>query len=475
VRGIVQAYKSGFERRRRKMKISVKKTIALLALTLLVQSCSPVSNGKTESVKVWKKYKGWNSMCLSNGFAELYIVPQIGGRIVQYKFDDKEFFWVNPQLTDKLPPATGLDPDGGWLNYGGDKLWPAPQGWSNDRQWPGPPDAVLDGQPYTMEQLPADKNGAVGVRLTSRKDFRSGISFSRVIRLHPYGTRVSIEATMTNIDNKPRRWGIWAHTQLDAGKADGNGYNSLMNAFCPINPKSCFPKGYDVIFGEKDNPSFQADYDKSMMKVNYQYRVGKIGMDSDAGWIATIDGRTGDVFIHRFIYEPGKEYPDGSSVEFWHNGIGSIYAYNKKMDMADNPDENPYVFESEILSPFAELEPGQSYTWDYEWFATQVGGDIPIVDCTPTGVICQPLQANRTDKGILLKGRFGIFYEGSLAVHYLDASGKLVHNEVIAEVSPLKAFVLSHAAQPVKNVSSVSLHLYDKAGRDLGQLSMTSL
>ena len=50
-----------------------------------------------------------------------------------------------------------------------------------------------------------------------------------------------------------------------------------------------------------------------------------------------------------------------------------------------------------------------------------------------------------------------------------------MHNEVIAEVSPLKACVLSHAAQLVKNVSSVSLHLYDKTGRDLGQLSMTSL
>ena len=32
-------------------------------------------------------------------------------------------------------------------------------------------------------------------------------------------TRVSFEATMKNIDTKPRRWGIWAHTQLD-GAAD---------------------------------------------------------------------------------------------------------------------------------------------------------------------------------------------------------------------------------------------------------------
>ncbi|MHC5160910.1 MAG: hypothetical protein ACYSOC_04675, partial [Planctomycetota bacterium] len=138
-----------------------------------------------------------------------------------------------------------------------------------------------------LEQLPEGKDGSVAVRLTSGNDLRSGISFSRVLRLHPDSTRVSIEATMTNIDNKPRRWGIWAHTQLDGAGADGKTHNSQMNAYCPINPKSHFEKGYEVIFGEADNPSFQPDYENNMMKVNYQYRVGKIGMDSDAGWIAT--------------------------------------------------------------------------------------------------------------------------------------------------------------------------------------------
>lgn len=114
-----------------KIRISAKTVIALLVLMLMVQSCS---SGKTKSVKSWKNYKGWNSMCLSNGIAELNIVPQIGGRVVQYKLDDKEFFWVNPDLAGKLPTETGLTADGGWFNYGGDKLWPAPQGWDNDQE-----------------------------------------------------------------------------------------------------------------------------------------------------------------------------------------------------------------------------------------------------------------------------------------------------------------------------------------------------
>ena len=456
--------------------MSLKKTVLLIALMLLVQSCSLVSGGKSKALKKTENYKGWDSICMSNGIIQLNVVPAIGGRVVQYALGDKEFFWVNPVLQGELPTETGLTEDGDWLNYGGDKLWPAPQGWDNDQQWPGPPDAVLDGQAYELEQLTNGEDGSVALRLTSGNDMRSGISLSRVIRLYPNSTRVSIDATMTNVDNKPRRWGIWGHTQLDGASADGKSHNSQMNAYCPINPDSHFEKGYDVIFGQEDNPSFQPDYDNNMVKVNYQYRVGKIGLDSDAGWIATVDGQTGNVFVHRFVYEAEKEYPDGSSVEFWHNGTGSIFAYAETMVMPDSPKENAYVFESEVLSPFAKLQPGQSYTFNYEWLSTQIGGDFPVIDCTPTGVICQPFKASKVAKEVKLKGRFGVFYEGGLVVKYLDASGEIIETEtVVAKVSPLKGVDLSHEIKAVDDASSVALHLYDKNGQDIGQLGKSAL
>lgn len=438
----------------------MKKTIfmSVLSFSLLLCGCQPETSS-------------WNSEFMGNDLIELQVVPEIGGRVLQYKLGDYGFFFVNDQLYGKTPPASGVGPDDAWLNYGGDKLWLAPQGWDNDQQWPGPPDPVLDGQPYELQTL-----GENEIRLTSRKDQRSGVQLSRVIKVFENSTRVSIEATMTNVDNKPRRWGIWGHTQLDGASSDGKTHNSQMNAYCPINPKSHFDKGYDIIFGKKDNPSFQPDYDNNMMKVNYQYRVGKIGMDSDAGWVATVDGQTGNVFVHRFVYEPDEEYPDGSSVEFWHNGVGSIFAYNETMVMPENPKENPYVFESEVLSPFAELQPGQRYTFNYEWFSTQIGGDFPVIDCTPTGVVCQPLKASKTAKGVKLQGRFGVFYEGVLVVKYLDASGEIIETEtVLAKVSPLKGVDLSHEIKAIENTASVSLHLYDKTGRDMGQLAKSSL
>ena len=321
----------------------------LFVVALAAASPSPGA----EAVK--DQCRGWSSTALRNGLVKVQVVPEIGGRIMQFSLGDAEFLWVNPSLAGKTPPPSGLGPDKSWLNYGGDKLWPAPQGWDNDQQWPGPPDAVLDGQPY-RSQVSKDGQG-VAVRLESGKDLRSGIQFARTIRLFDGTTRVAFEATMTNIDAKPRRWGIWSHTQLDGAAGQGVP-NTKLIAYCPINPASHFPKGYRVIFGAADNPSFQRDAQGETMRVQYQYQVGKIGLDSHAGWVATVDGTKGAVFVQRFVFEPKQEYPDGSSVEFWHNGRGSFRAWGKDNVMKDDPKENPCVFESELISPFARLQPG---------------------------------------------------------------------------------------------------------------------
>ena len=427
--------------------------ILALAASTTVYAENPTI--RPSSFKTWKGYR------MENGLVRLHVVPDIGGRVIQFALGEKAFFWVNPALEGQSSPETGLDPNGGWMNYGGDKLWPAPQGWDNDEQWPGPPDAVLDGQPYRAQ---VDKPFA-SIVLTSRDDPRSGIRFSRRIRLYPNSTRVSFEASMTNIDDKPRRWGIWSHTQLDAGLPGSDDYNRLMRAWCPINPKSRFEKGYDLIFGDKNNPSFKPDSRRGLMQVDYHYRVGKIGLDSHAGWVATVDGRKGDVFVQRFAYEPDKAYPDGSSVEFWHNGLGRIYAYNKWIDMPKNRAENPYVFESEVLSPFARLQPGEQYTWTYDWYACRIGGDYPVVNCNHTGLVSEPLQCRRDGAEMLLTGRFGVFRPGRLDWEACDATGKVLAGGPLEPgATPLKAVVLKQTINWPESAVRLDLILRTRQG-----------
>jgi predicted GH43/DUF377 family glycosyl hydrolase len=427
------------------------------------------AGGKVTAVDA--AYRGWKTLALNNSLVELQILPAIGGRVIQFKMGDKDFLWVNPQLAGTLPPTNGLAADNGWFNIGGDKLWPAPQGWDNDRQWPGPPDAVLDGQPYAMEKLSGGGKEA-SVRLTSGDDKRSGICFSRVITLRQGSTHVSFDATMKNIDTQPRRWGIWSHTQCDGGSKDGKGHNEKLTSYCRLNPASHFTNGYTVIFGDEKNPSFQPDRSNGLMRVQYLYKVGKVGLDCPAGWIASVDGENGRVFVQRFSFEAGKEYPDGASVEFWMNGTGSFRAWGKDNVMPDDPAKNPYVHESEMISPFTQLKPGESYTWKYDWYASTIGGDYPIVDCTPVGITAGKLGATNEGGNIRLRGRFGVFAEGRLELRLLDASGRVVRTERSADtVSPLQPVVFDKVVTAESGITSAVLWLNASDGAESGELA----
>lgn len=48
----------------------------------------------------------WRSFALRNGLVELQVVPDIGGRCIQYKLGNKESLRVNPALHRKSPPRT---------------------------------------------------------------------------------------------------------------------------------------------------------------------------------------------------------------------------------------------------------------------------------------------------------------------------------------------------------------------------------
>ncbi|HOC00359.1 MAG TPA: hypothetical protein PKM43_16640 [Verrucomicrobiota bacterium] len=125
-----------------------------------------------------------------------------------------------------------------------------------------------------------------------------------MVRLFPGSTRVRFEATMRNIDVKPRRWGIWTHTQLDGAGSDPATPNTWLKSWCPLSPRSHFTNGYAVIFGAPDNPSFRPDPRRQLMRVQYMYQVGmgeapglwRVGAVSKAP-LATRRSRLADLLI----------------------------------------------------------------------------------------------------------------------------------------------------------------------------------
>ncbi|MCX5655272.1 MAG: DUF4380 domain-containing protein [Planctomycetota bacterium] len=450
-------------------------TLLVGAALLFLAAVPALGAGTSKST-----YRGWESLALSNGLVEVQIVPQIGGRVIQFKLGDFEFLWVNPQLAGKLPPPSGLGPKGEWLNYGGDKLWPAPQGWDNDQQWPGPPDAVLDGGPHRGRIVVEKADDMHTVSLDSPEDKRSGIQFTRWIRVYTGsrgGANVTFDTTMKNIDTKPRRWGIWQVTQINACNRAGDGYNKEIRCWSPVNPASIYPRGYCEMFGLVNNPSFRVDPATKMFSANYKRIVGKVGLDNSAGWVAVVDGTAGYVFVERFEHYPDKKYPDQASVEFWMNGTGQIVTGDKIVDCKDDPVETPYLVETEILSPFAELRPGDSYSFRLDWFAARIGGNYPVLACTDRGVTCEPLTAKAAVDGkVHLAGRFGVFYVARAAVVALDGDGKDLETiDLKLPVSPLEALVLEKDEPLPPKAASVRLVLLDSAGKEIGELARTQI
>ena len=417
-------------------------------------------------------YRGWETQALTNGLIEVQVLPQIGGRVIQFKLGDTEMLWVNDALAGKAPPPGGLGPKGAWLNYGGDKLWPAPQD-----QWHGPPDGVLDGSPHTAVVLPAAADSA-GVELTSEKDPRNGLQFKRTIRVRPGAAAVAFDSTLTNVGTKTQKWSIWQVTQLSAVGRKGDGFNKDLRCWTPVNPASQYPLGFNVQFGAKDNPSFAVDTKTGLFSATYKGAVGKAGLDSAAGWVACVDGETGCVLVERFAHVPGKEYPDGgSSVEFWMNGAGKIVHEGKTVEFPADRVATPTYVESEILSPLAELAPGQSTSFRLDWFAAKIGGSYPVLACTPVGITCEALAAKKAGDKVRLTGRFGVFFAPSpVQVVFLDAAGaECGKADLKTQASPLEPLVLdAETPLPAKAATAV-LMILDAAGQVRGELARVTI
>ena len=84
-------------------------------------------------------FDGWESLWLRGGGAEVVVVPAIG-RVMQLRLLRRRSatrpFWQHPAIG----PGMAAD-ENGWINFGGDKAWPAPQSaWAAmvGKGWPPP-------------------------------------------------------------------------------------------------------------------------------------------------------------------------------------------------------------------------------------------------------------------------------------------------------------------------------------------------
>jgi Domain of unknown function (DUF4380) len=354
-------------------------------------------------------FLGWSAHEVQNGLVRAVVVPDIGGRVLQFWLDDHPFLFVNQSLAGRLFSAEDNWGDGtiaSWKNYGGNKTWPAPQGWSGPDEWAGPPDPVLDSGRF--KTLSADASRVV---VQSPPDPRTGLQITRELILEPGAARAILRRTMRNLSNRAVRWSLWDVTQLDCA------IESSCRMSTPLNQSSCFPGGYSVLYGPRDNAQWRIDR-PGVFSVEYARALGKVALDSQAGWIAFSDGEW--ALLHQFEVEPGGDYPDGgATVEVWTQGPGVAAGVD-----FGQPQLRGEFMEMEVLGPLQRLSPGEQASADLIWSACRCPGGV--VDATTAGCVSDPLRVEPHGETCHVTGTFGVFAPGRAQLRIKGTANVLI-------------------------------------------------
>jgi hypothetical protein len=408
-------------------------------------------------------FDGWQAQEVTNDWLRLTFVPQLGGRLMQVAFNEHSYLFVNPQYKGKyIAPAEAA---GRWINYGGDKIWPLPEGNDDEQHWQGASTELDDGS-YAFSIL--SQKEKCTVRLEGPPDPPTGLQYTREISIGSDSPEISFHAITKNFTGHTIEWSVQSVSQYDLSDAkDRSQYNHDFWAFTPVNPHSSYLIGYHARDGLANDPSYSVK--DGLFRINWRYLESEVWIDSTAGWLALVDGSNHYAMVEKHGYVEGAEYPGKASVIFYKNGPtveldkqGVPYLSSKNLE------ETPYYMEAELNSPMVVLAAGETYAMDTSWFPSRMGRDFHTV--TDAGLVGQPLAATREGGNINLSGSFGVFFPGKLEAYLYDRSGLGTAHVSLQSVNPQEEVELHNAIAAAKDVVRVSVHLVDRNQVDRGVL-----
>lgn len=412
-------------------------------------------------------FEGWKAEKMANEWVELMIVPQLGGRLMQVTFGGHPYLFVNREYAGKyFPPSEGAA-KGKWFNYGGDKIWPMPEGNGDDQHWPGPISDALDDGDYSFTIV--SQGSRCAVRLDGPADERTGLQYTREIGIDNESPEITFRATMKNASTHAIRWSVQSVTQYDtAAAAKSDTYNRDFWAFTPANTRSAYVDGYHVRSGLAEDPSYSVK--NGMFNLHWLRLQGEVWIDSPGSWLAVVDGATRYAIVERFHFQSDAEYPGKASVLFYKNGPAVDVDEQGTPVIRTSPDDAPFYMEAELNSPMVELKPGDSYTFNTEWFPTRIGSNFK--NATDAGVIGEPLAVSASaNKGVLtLTGTFGVFFAGKLAARLYDDRGGETGEVPLESVIPVDLVNLNQSVRASHSIARIAVHLVDRGGIDRGSL-----
>jgi hypothetical protein len=415
-------------------------------------------------------HHGLPAVRLSNHWVELILVPKLGGRLMQVKFAGHAYLFENPQLKGKYFPPLARDSKPDWYNYGGDKIWPMPEGREDAQHWPGPIADALDDGDYHATTV--SRSPHCTVRLEGPADERTGLQYSREISLGNDSPEISFHAVMKNASPHPIEWSMQSVTQYDTAEPrTADDYNRNFWAFTPANPKSAYLDGFHVRSGLADDPSFSVS--GGLFRLHWLYLQNEVWLDSPGDWLAVVDHNSAFAMIENFRHQPGAEYPGKASVIFYKNGPSVEMNDRGRPEIRINPDDAPFYMEAEINSPMAKLAPGESYAMDTNWFPARAGKEF--IGVAEAGIVAKPLLAERTSTGVRVRGSFGAFYTGRVTAEFLGANGTQLGSAELGNADPTEMLNLNQDVQVPVGTARIRVSIADDQNKNRGLLGETAV
>lgn len=436
--------------------VSAPIRVLFLLLTIL-----PVLQAQ-ESCKVQPvEYQGWSAQQLSNSWVKLTFVPQLGGRLMQVEFDGHPYLFVNPKFAGKyIPPEQAA---GRWINYGGDKIWPMPEGNEDEQHWVLESSA-LDDAPYSFQAI--EQGAHCVVELDGPADEKTGLQYTRRISIEGDSPVISFHATMRNVTAHKLQWAMQSVSQYNLGSLKNAGeYNKDFWAYTAVNPDSAYLEGFHVRSGLADDPSFHVE--DGIFQLHWMYLSNEVWIDSQEGWLLAADGESEYGMMERFDFDPAAGYPGKATVIFYKNGPSVEFDKKGYPELsAHGSQAEPFYMEAEVNSPLIDLKPGAAYTLDTTWFPLRTGAGVKKV--TEAGIVLHRLQAAGDHGELKLTGSFAVVVPGRLQLRLFHKNGRESSRIALGEVSPRKQFVLERSIPVDSEISRISLHLIDRSGKDWG-------
>jgi hypothetical protein len=408
-------------------------------------------------------FDGFPAEEMSNEWVRLDFVPQLGGRLMQVTFDGHTYLFVNPEYAGKyISPEKAA---GDWINYGGDKIWPLPEGNDDEQHWTGASTPLDDGL-YAFSVISQGERCAI--RLDGPPDPPTGLQYSREISIGTDSPEIDFHAITKNSTGHSINWSVQSVSQYDLSDANApDGWNHDFWALTRVDANSPYLLGYHVRDGLANDPSYAVE--DGMFRLHWRYIEGEVWVDSGPQWVALVNGVNNYTMVEKGTHVRNAEYPGKATVIFYKNGP-TVEFNDRKMPFVTPADrtKTPYYMEAELNSPMAELEAGQTYTMDTRWLPCRMGPELK--DVTDSGVIGAVLTAVRNGDEVNVSGRFGVFFPGTLEAYLYDRGGTERGRVTVQEVSPKDLIDLHRALPAPANIARISLHLVDSHQVDRGAL-----